>query len=143
MKETNWPGYPDDNELEAFIAEVENSSMIAPPVYLKERIMEEAVRSSNRNEAAKQARRKFLLYSIKITAAAAAAVVGLAVMPVDVSRGMAASENTALEKQIEKDVERYKKESEKMFREPEISLRISHVIGGVADWINKEGKKYD
>ena len=42
MKEERYK-YFDDEELEALIEEVERSGMIAPPVYLKELIMEEAV----------------------------------------------------------------------------------------------------
>ena len=42
MKEERYK-YFDDEELEALMEEVERSGMIAPPVYLKELIMEEAV----------------------------------------------------------------------------------------------------
>ena len=44
--------YMTEEELEALIAEVEDHGMLAPPVYLKELIMEEAARVTGKGEAA-------------------------------------------------------------------------------------------
>lgn len=61
--------YMDDRELEALIAEVENSGMIAPPVYLKELIMKEVnrrpeeggkIRKASKEELVRAAKRRFL-----------------------------------------------------------------------------------
>ena len=103
-------GYLNDEELEALIAGVEKNGMIAPPVYLKELIMERAAQEQDtfeeglpkklipktaenkqkaecvlstessiraievRKEEARRAKRRFRIYSFKIAAAAAVAV---------------------------------------------------------------------
>ncbi len=70
--------YIDDRELEALIAEVENSGMIAPPVYLKELIMKEVnrrpeeggkIRKASKEELVRAAKRRFFADSLKIVAA--------------------------------------------------------------------------
>lgn len=47
-------GYMDDEELEALIAEVENGGMIAPPIYLKELIMEAISREADAGEEGRE-----------------------------------------------------------------------------------------
>ncbi len=124
----------DDKALEALIADVEKNGMIAPPVYLKELIMEEAAREEkavkeaeawreliaenrggimqNKGYAARRAKVQFWAYSFKIAAAAAVAMFCLTAIPVDVAGG-AAEKNNYMEEQIEKDIERYQQKKEK------------------------------
>lgn len=119
MKDGN--GYMDDRELEALIAEVENGGMIAPPVYLKEWIMEEVKRQQSdaykgreapREELVRAAKRRFFSDSLKIAAAAAAAVFCLTEMPVNFSGG-GMVESSRIERRIEEDTERYHEEKQR------------------------------
>ena len=55
-----------EKELEALIAEVEENGMIAPPVYLKDRIMEEVHKSESAVRRRRAAKIEFLVYSAKI-----------------------------------------------------------------------------
>lgn len=147
--------YLSDEELEALIMEVENNGMIAPPVYLKEQIRDEIgkdrLKEKGSKECAKMSRQKaqvqLWIYSAKIMAAAAAAVFGLTIIPMDAGQTMERPENSRMERQIEKDVERYKKESE------EILNGSVYKENGLEDFIKNNkfinnlilngGKKYD
>lgn len=175
--------YMDDSELEAFIAEVEHGGMIAPPVYLKELIMEKAEQEkeacgqgmelrktdSGRNvvaekETAKAAKIQFWIYSLKIAAAAAAAMFCLITMPADLSGGgMTENDrigNDRIEKQIEEDTERYQQEKKKALAGEERADRgiggflnalsgnqslkgVNGILNGVSNWFGMEEKMYD
>lgn len=141
-------GYPNDEELKTMIAEVEQKAMIAPPVYLKDQIMNEIRKAAEptatvmythetgitkktgnkkreisspeeREHREKKARMQFMLYSAKIIAAAAAAVMCLAVVPMDTGRAVVISADDSLETRISKDVERYKEEQQRIEKELE------------------------
>ena len=130
-------GYLNDEELEALIMEVENNGMIAPPVYLKEQILNEIAKDGLKEKSGKgsakmsmeKARVQLWIYSAKIMAAAAAAVFGLTIIPVDTGQAMELPENNRIERKIEKDMERYKQESEEILNE---SVYEEH---GLADFI--------
>lgn len=117
----NEKGYMSDEELEALIAEVENGGMIAPPVYLKELIMEEVNRRPDetgqrqdlsREELIRAAKRRFFSDSFKIVAAAAVAVFCLTEIPVDLNGG-GMVESSRMERRIEEDTERYHEEKQR------------------------------
>ncbi len=120
--------YLTEQELEALIAEVEDHEMLAPPVYLKELIMEEAVKSAKPVNTAKSitgnridrktANIQFMVYSLKIIGAAAAAIFCLTMVPMDMGGGMEKIENQRMEEAIEKDVAHYREESERILSEP-------------------------
>ncbi|MDE7014038.1 MAG: hypothetical protein K2P19_05095 [Kineothrix sp.] len=171
MKEGRYD-YLNDEELEALIAEVEKNSMIAPPVYLKELIMEEAVhretalgnsqesgqmdkgpeksleisysnRKISRGDIKQAAKRQFWIYSFKIAAAAAMAVISLTVVPMDIS-GERAAEGNHIERQIEKDIERYQEAKREALEEKEnkgsgLGSRFGTGIwNGLSDWLRME-----
>ena len=204
--------YFDDEELEALMEEVERSGMIAPPVYLKELIMGEAVHVGDslwENQVESQgktvhvgnvveghpeethgktvhvgnaveghpeethgkmmhvgnvqercqmesqgkagtgkyiresARRQFWIYSFKIAAAAAAAVISLTVVPMDFT-GDRMAEDNHIERQIEKDVERYQEAKRDALRQEEneksgLGGRFGNRIwSGLSDWLGME-----
>lgn len=159
-------GYPNDEELEAMIAEVEQKAMIAPPVYLKDQIMDEIrkaaepaaivtyphetgiikktenkkrviISQKERERREKKARVQFMLYSAKIIAAAAAAVMCLAVVPMDAGRAMVISPDDSLETRISKDVEKYKEEQQRI--EKELEEEIQNGQGSISGE-NKDNK---
>ena len=211
MKEERYK-YFDDEELEALMEEVERSGMIAPPVYLKELIMEEAVHArdslgGNQEEThgktvhvgnameghreethgktvyvgdamkghqeethgkmvhvgngrercqvetcgkagaekyiRESARRQFWIYSFKIAAAAAVAVISLTVVPMDFTEDRMAEDNH-IERQIEKDVERYQEAKRDALRQEEneksgLGGRFGDRIwSGLSDWLGME-----
>ncbi len=193
MKEERYK-YFDDEELEALMEEVERSGMIAPPVYLKELIMEEAVHVGDslwENQVESQgkmlhvgngmeghpeethgkmthvgnvqercqmesqgkagtgkyiresARRQFWIYSFKIAAAAVAAVISLTVVPMDFT-GDRMAEDNHIERQIEKDVERYQEAKRDALRQEEneksgLGGRFGNRIwSGLSDWLGME-----
>lgn len=164
----NGNGYMDDRELEALIAEVENSGMIAPPVYLKELIMKEAsrrpddagkTRKASKEELVRAAKRRFFADSFKIVAAAAAAMFCLMEMPVDFSGG-GMMEGSRIEKRIEEDTERYRKEQERAIAGEEgVGARLGEFLeerlgwefpagtdrrsGGFLNWFGMEEKDYE
>lgn len=110
--------YLNDEEMEALIAEVEKEAMIAPPVYLRDQIMDGIRADAGKNdndmlERRKKARVQFLVYSAKIIAAAAAALC-LTVIPMDTGRTMVFSSEKVLEERISKDVEKYKEEQQRI-----------------------------
>lgn len=172
--------YFDDEELEALIEEVERSGMIAPPVYLKELIMEGAShvedslegsgeethekgphvgialerrqevscgRTGRRESIRETAKRQFLMYSFKIVAAAAVAVISLTVVPMEFA-GERMAEDNHIERQIEKDAERYqeaKRDALKQEEDGESGLwslmggRLGDRIwNGLNDWLGME-----
>lgn len=166
MKNEN--GYLDDRELEALIAEVEKGGMIAPPVYLKELIMKEAcrqpgdtgqMRKASKEELVRAAKRRFFADSFKIVAAAAAAMFCLMEMPVDFSGG-GMMEESRIEKRIEEDTERYRREKQRAiageegvgarlgeFLEERLGLELpageDRGFGGFANWFGMEERDYE
>ena len=160
--------YMDDRELEALIAEVENSGMIAPPVYLKELIMKEVnrrpeeggkIRKASKEELVRAAKRRFFADSLKIVAAAAAAMFCLTEMPVAFSGG-GMLESSRIEARIEKDTERYYEEKQKALAGKEgIGVRLGELLeerfgwelpagtdgifGGFSNWFGMEEKDYE
>ena len=146
MKEERYD-YLNDEELEALIAEVERNGMIAPPIYLKELIMKEAepgemplekgwktehtdgaflqgrksddsIRKAGKGDIGQAAKRQFRIYSFKIAAAAAAAVISLIAVPMDFPMEGTAKDNH-IERQIEKDIERYQEAKREALEEEE------------------------
>lgn len=131
--------YLNDEELETLIAEVEQNSMIAPPAYLKDEIFskirkEEAEKTAPRAdvpnhvnektvmELQRKAKLQFIIYSTKIIAAAAAAVICLTVVPLDTARPMMVTAEDSIEQRISKDVEQYKEEQLRIEKEMEKQL---------------------
>lgn len=129
--------YLTDEELEALIAEVEDHEMLAPPVYLKELIMEEAVKSESAAEPAnpvqsvssagpvkrtgidrKTANIQLMVYSLKIIGAAAAAIFCLTMVPMEMGGSMEDMGNRRMEEAIEEDVAHYREESRRILAEP-------------------------
>lgn len=129
--------YLKDEELEALLREVENGGMISSPVYLKDEIMSAVLKAEtektvsgspaekNKNKITpmdhgirkNEARRQLVTYSLKIFAAAAMAVFCLTAVPVELSGSPALSRESRIEQRIDKDIERYEKESKKLFDE--------------------------
>ena len=129
--------YLTDGELEALIAEVEDHEMLAPPVYLKELVMEEAVKSESAAEPVnpvrsvepagpvkrsgidrKTAKIQLMVYSLKIIGAAAAAIFCLTMVPMEMSGSMEDMGNRRMEEAIEQDVAHYREESRRILAEP-------------------------
>ena len=120
--------YLTEQELEALIAEVEDHEMLAPPVYLKELIMEEAVKSAKPVDTAKfitknridrkTADIQFMVYSLKIIGAAAAAIFCLTMVPMDMGGRPEEMGNRRMEEAIEEDVAHYREESQRILSEP-------------------------
>lgn len=69
--------YLSDEELNMLIAEAETEQTIAPPSDLEQRIMRKVAAQQHQKE-----KRDFVLYSLKITAAAAAAIFLIFTAPV-------------------------------------------------------------
>ncbi len=89
------------------------------------------------------ARRQFWIYSFKIAAAAAAAVISLTVVPMDFT-GDRMAEDNHIERQIEKDVERYQEAKRDALRQEEnekygLGGRFGNRIwSGLSDWLGME-----
>lgn len=155
-----------EKELEALIAEVEENGMIAPPVYLKDRIMEEVHKSESAVRRRRAAKIEFLVYSAKIIGAAAAAIFCLTTVPMDINGEMVllTNENNRLEEKIERDVEQYRLENERIWSEPvyeetdfgdlwkqqsedgvadEFSGKISSFWNGITVWLGMEERNYE
>lgn len=144
--------YLTEQELEALIAEVEDYEMLAPPVYLKELIMEEAVKSAEPvNSVTKKgidrrtANIQFMIYSLKIIGAAAAAIFCLTMVPMDMGGNAEKMENQRMEEAIEKDVAHYREESERILSEPMLSEGehdLRSILGNVLESGigNKDGR---
>lgn len=117
--------YLTEEELEALIADVEEKSMIAPPVYLKERILEEVRKEATvplknvETPIKKKVNLQFLLYSAKIMAGAAAALICITIVPFDTGRELLPMAGRNMETLIEEDAERYKEEKQKLVAEME------------------------
>lgn len=130
--------YLSEEELEAMIAQVEEKELIASPVYLKDMIMARVqepiserpdnpeewnavpckANALNYREKKAAANRQLILYSVKIISAAAVAVFCLTAVPVNFSGGyMPLKERGRIERQIEKDLERYKQEEEQFLKQ--------------------------
>lgn len=108
-----------EKELEALIAEVEEKGMIASPVYLKDLIMEQVHRNETARHRRKAAKIEFLTYSLKIAGAAAAAIFCLTQVPMNAGEEIPVriSENSHLEKKIERAVEQYRLENQRVCEE--------------------------
>lgn len=122
--------YLTDEELEALIGNVEEKSMIAPPVYLKQQIMEEIRKekdsppvNTEKYVSAQNVRKKknlqLLLYSAKIITGAAAAIICITVVPFGAGRENVLMTNKKMEISIEKDAERYREEKRRLVAELE------------------------
>ncbi len=89
------------------------------------------------------ARRHFWIQFLKIAAAAAAAVISLTVVPMDFT-GDRMAEDNHIERQIEKDVERYQEAKRDALRQEEneksgLGGRFGNRIwSGLSDWLGME-----
>lgn len=117
--------YLTEEELEAMIADVEAKSMLASPVYLKEQIMEEIRKETavplphKEKPIRKKPNVRLLLYSAKIMAGAAAAVLCITVVPLDSGREMISLPDRNMEMLMEEDAERYEEEKQRLMAEIE------------------------
>lgn len=159
--------YMTEEGLEALIGEVEEQGMLAPPVYLKEQIMEEVKKSVKPVKKTvmdrKRAKIQLMVYSIKIVGAAAAAIFCLTMIPMDIGGGMEEMGNRRMEEAVEEDVEHYRKESERILNEPVVRDRgpgkdegfleqalgkgsigtVSSIWRGMTGWFGMEERNYD
>lgn len=111
-------GYLSEEELSRLIAEAEGSGRVAPPVYLKDCIMDAArgikVISMDAEKRKRAAKLQFLTYSLKIFSAAAAAVFCLTVVPLDFSAGFAPADRSRVERRIDENMERHEERNKRL-----------------------------
>lgn len=153
--------YYDDVELEKLIAQVESKEMLSAPVYLKDEILNQIsvnteLVSELVSEQAKPvedspgkwknivAHRQFIIYSLKIVAAAAAALFILVTVPV--GTGYEAPNNFR-QRQLEREAESYIKDKNEVIRQENadrnqitnfVSKGLSQLSGqfnNVSDWL--------
>ncbi len=120
--------YMSDEELNQLIQDVELTAMLSPPSYLKDQIMEKV--TSKRRYKQKQ----LFLYSMKVAAAAVAALYFLMIMPIDMSQNMAPVYEDRMEEQIRKDMKEYEEENKKLL---ENNMGIKSFIGNKSDEVFK------
>jgi len=123
MKEEQ--GYLSEEELNDLIAEVEGSGGVAPPVYLKDCIMDAArgikVISIDAEKRKRAAKLQFITYSLKIFTAAAVAVFCLTVVPLDLTTGYAPADRSRVERRIDENMERHEERNKKLLERTEKS----------------------
>ncbi|WMC93096.1 hypothetical protein [Kineothrix sp. MB12-C1] len=129
--------YLNDEELEAFLKEVEKDSIIKAPVYLKSQIMGEVFKLAEQEEQSslksvsivsginsfdaverkKVVQKQFMAYSVKILAAAAMAIFCLTAVPLDFTGIPELKNESRIERRINEDMERYEEENRKLLND--------------------------
>lgn len=123
MKKTYSEEYLSDAELEVLILDVEEHGMMTAPEYLEHKIVDK-IRHQNQIVEYKtkiSAKRKLLLYSLKVATASAAAIAFLVVVPA-IERKSGISENLTF---VETQRERRQQDERTDRREPSIIQNVN------------------
>lgn len=131
--------YMSDEELNKLIQDVEFTGMLSPPSYLKDQIMEKVISEKKEEKTLittvdynkkRNKQKQLFLYSMKVAAAAIAALYFLMTVPMDMAQNATPRYEDRMEERIREDMKEYEAENQKLLEEDK-SIRT--FIGNKSD----------
>ena len=141
MRKEDTPEYLSDEELEALIRETEEGPMIKAPEYLEENILHK-IEQQQKVTVYKEkvsAKRKLLIYSMKVMAAAAAAIAFLIVVPTVEKQSRPDMETYVAEakEQVNKDLQEQKEKTKKRSEEQNFLQSVNDASSAFCNFITE------
>lgn len=140
MRKEDTPEYLSDEALEALIRETEEGPMMKAPEYLEESILHKMEQQKVIVYKEKvSAKRKLLIYSMKVMAAAAAAIAFLIVVPTVEQQSRPDMETYVAEakEQVNKDLQEQKEKTKKRSEEQNFLQSVNDASSAFCNFITE------